>query len=208
MGRVIIAFYDNFDSACEVIKALIDKGIRDNSISLVAHESACERTWSSSRAKLPGFFKQPLSMNLSGIGPVLILGYLVKTFCSNGSTQKSLVNILEMDMIPKVDAHAYTEGVRRRGVLVLVKADAAGSIRALNILEQSCPVDIQDLSNYWRKNGWTHFDETAKPLANRCLNWPSCITGLPGDGLLDNENLANWPQNMVNQWSNFNWWND
>jgi len=199
MSRLIISFYDNFSSAYEAIKELVDKGFCQNSISLVAHQAAYERSWNTDRSKPWTFLNQPVTIHLPGIGFVLVSGSFASELRLIEAGPNPLVRVLECNMVPEADAHAYTEGVRRRGILVIVRAERATSSRALFILEKYCPVDILDLAAQWRRAGWTRFDDTARPLTSSGLNWPSCITSLPGDGLLDDGVLNNWPQNIVRQ---------
>ncbi len=197
MSRLIISFYDTFRAANNAIKELIEKGFCDESISLVALRAVCERTWDFDRANSWFFRCQPSSMQLAGIGPVLVSGFLATDLHMAEVGKKSLARALEKRLVPEVDASAYSEGVRRKGILVLVKAERTNSSRALSVLDKHCPVDMQDLENQWRKAGWTGFDDTARPLQSNGINWPSCITSLPGDELLVDGVQKNWPQSIV-----------
>ncbi len=80
---------------------------------------------------------------------------------------------------------------------MLVDAERTNSNKALKILERYCPVDFQALEDQWREMGWTGFDDTAGPIQRDGMNWPNCITSLPGDGLLFDGVLKNWPQNIA-----------
>jgi hypothetical protein len=202
MHRLIISFYDNFGAAHAAVKELVDKGFRQNATSLIAHQSVCERIWSGERAKSWFFSSQPATVQLRGIGPVMVSGFFASDLCLSGAETSSLVGVLQKHMIPQVDAHAYTEGVRRKGILVAVRAESATSNKALFILDRYCPVDIQALEERWRKAGWTHFDDTAQPVARQGVNWPNCITSFPGDELTDDGVLINWPRNIVGKSKN------
>jgi hypothetical protein len=202
MNRLIISFYDNFGAAHEAVKELVDKGFRQNSISLIAQKEVCERIWSGDRSKSWFFLSQPCTIHLPGIGPVLVSGFFASDPNFHETGPKSLVRVLERHLIPEADAHAYTEGVRRKGILVVVRAERATSNKALFILDRYCPVDMLYLMEQWRRAGWTHFDDTARPLPNHGLNWPACITSMAGDALFDDGVLNNWPQNIVGQPNN------
>jgi len=198
MHRLIIAFYDNFGSAHEAAKELIEKGFHQNSISVIVHQSVCERIWSGDRSKSWFFLSQPSAIQLPAVGPVLVSGFVASDpnlFDETG--KKSLFRVLLKNLVPEPEAHAYTEGVRRRGILVVVRAESTTSSKALFILDRYCPVDIQQLAEQWREAGWTHFDDTARPLINQGLNWPNCITFMPGDGLLNDGVLTDWPRSIV-----------
>ena len=197
MNRLIISFYDNFGAAHGAVEELVDKGFRQNAISLIVHKAVHDRIWEGDRAKSWFSISQPCTIQHPAIGPVLVSGFFAGDFHPGETGQNSLVRVLEKHLVPRVDAHAYTEGVRRKGTLVIVKAESTNSNKALFILDRYRPVDIQCLEEQWRKTGWTHFDDTARPLMNNGLNWPNCITSFPADELLDDGVLKNWPQNIV-----------
>src|SRR5512141_1136711 len=88
MGGVITAFYDNFDSACEAVQALVDQGFRPSSISMLAHEAAFERNFSGRRSKSLVLLSQSCTIQLPGIGPVLVSGYFTNNFCAEEAPPK------------------------------------------------------------------------------------------------------------------------
>jgi 3-hydroxyisobutyrate dehydrogenase-like beta-hydroxyacid dehydrogenase len=61
------------------------------------------------------------------------------------------------------DAELYAEGVRRGDTLVtaLVNDSQVSSVR--DILNRYSPTDVHTESSTWRSEGWSRFDETAKP---------------------------------------------
>lgn len=197
MRRLIISLYDNFGAAHEAVKQLVDRGFHHDSISLIAHQAVCERIWSGDRSKSWFFLSQPCTTRLPAIGAVLVSGFLANDPNLDETGPKSLVRALERQLVPKAEAHVFAEGVRRRGILVIVRAERATSNKALFILDQYCPVDTQNLAEQWRRTGWTGFDDTARPLLNHGVNWPGCITSFPGDEMLDDGILNNWPQNIA-----------
>lgn len=197
MPRLILSFYDNFGAANDAVKELMDKGFCQDAISLIVHQSVCDRIWAGDRENSWFFSSQPEMFQLPAIGPVLVSGFLASDLRMVENERASLVLALEKSLIPEPDANAYTEGVRRKGILVLVRADRTNSSKALFILDRYCPVDMECLEDQWRKMGWTGFNDTVRPLSNGGLNWPNCITSLPGDALLDDGVLNNWPQNIA-----------
>lgn len=197
MHRLIIAFYDNFGAAHEAAKELIAKGFHQNTISVIVHQSVCDRIWSGDRSHSWFFLSQPSTVQIPAIGPVMVSGFFASDLNGEDSAKKSLVRALRAHLVPEPEANAYTEGVRRKGILVVVKAESATSCKALSILDRYCPVDMQYLTEQWRSAGWTHFDDTARPLANKRLNWPNCITSMPGDELLADGVPLNWPRSIV-----------
>ena len=199
MSRLIIALYESFNAAHEAVKELLDKGSRQDSVSLVVHQAVCGRILRDQRSQSWFFQSQPSKVQLLGIGPILISGFLASELDVFSRTQRnSLVRLLENQMVPEVDANAYTEGVRRMGVLVVIKAERTSSSKIFFALERHCPVDIQELVDMWHKAGWTSFDDTSRPLAGERFSWPASITNLPGDMLLFDGVLKNWPQSIMN----------
>ncbi len=197
MTRLIVSFYDNFEAANQAVAELIDKGFCHDEISLIALQVACKRTWGIELSKPRFYSSQSSEIKLPGIGRVLVSGFLVSDIVFMEPRPRSLVCVLESRMIPGIDAQVYSEGVRRGGILVLVNAERTNSNKALTILDRYCPVDIQALEDQWREIGWTGFDDTARPIQRDGMNWPNCITSLPGDGLLFDGVLKNWPQNIA-----------
>ncbi len=199
MSRLIISFYDDFAAAHAAVTELIAHKFGLSTISMIAHRATCERTWGVDRARSWFYQCPPQAMQLAGIGSVLVSGFLTGDLNVVEAKQGSLVRALQKRFIPETDAHLYSEGVRRRGILVLVSAERTNSSRALAVLDRYCPVDILELADQWRKMGWTRFDETANPIVDTSLNWPSSITSLPGDGLLYDGVMKNWPQSIVGE---------
>lgn len=56
--------------------------------------------------------------------------------------------------LPQEDEHAYSEGMRRGGVLLTVWARKGEEERALQILEASRAVDFEERQQQWRQEGW------------------------------------------------------
>ncbi|HEY5868406.1 MAG TPA: YsnF/AvaK domain-containing protein [Candidatus Tectomicrobia bacterium] len=69
--------------------------------------------------------------------------------------------------VPQEEAHAYAEGVRRGGALVVVESRDEQAERGMAILQRLHPVNIHERSAHWQQEGWTGADVTAKPSAPR-----------------------------------------
>ena len=59
------------------------------------------------------------------------------------------------------DAHVYSEGVRRGGTLVTVRADDGRAAEAERILNAQRPVDISERRRFYTESGWSEYDPTA-----------------------------------------------
>ncbi|HVL71047.1 MAG TPA: YsnF/AvaK domain-containing protein [Beijerinckiaceae bacterium] len=55
------------------------------------------------------------------------------------------------------DAHAYAEGVRRGGALVMLRCDGAEAERARKILEGADPADLDERMSSWKSEGWAGY---------------------------------------------------
>jgi len=63
------------------------------------------------------------------------------------------------------EAHVYSEGVRRGGTLVSVKAQDDDVARVTEILDGRRGVDAVTRGEAYRQAGWSRFDETAEPYS-------------------------------------------
>jgi stress response protein YsnF len=71
--------------------------------------------------------------------------------------------------VPHEEAHAYAEGVRRGGALVVVESRDDRAERGMEILQRLHPVNLHERTAQWRQEGWTGSDATARtsPAASR-----------------------------------------
>ena len=79
--------------------------------------------------------------------------------------------------VPPEEAHAYAEGVRRGGALVVVESRDDRAERGMAILRRLHPVDIHERTAQWRQEGWTGSDANARtsPAASRTAT-PTRVT--------------------------------
>ena len=123
------------------------------------------------------------TLAIPGIGPVLAAGPIVGTLvgAGAGAVTGGIIGALVGLGIPEEHAHAYAEGIRRGGTLVVVRAADENADKAIDILRQYNPVDINKQISKWQKNNWKGFNEKAAPVTtndmefNRETNIP--VTG-------------------------------
>lgn len=100
---------------------------------------------------------------IPGVGPIVAAGWLVATLAGAGvgAAAGGLFGSLTGAGVSEADAHTYSEGVRRSGSLVTVRADGAmaGEINAL--LDSRTPVDPAVRRTKYENTGWTSFDPAA-----------------------------------------------
>ncbi|WP_457094448.1 YsnF/AvaK domain-containing protein [Microvirga sp. P5_D2] len=70
----------------------------------------------------------------------------------------NLINDLENDGVPRTDAYAYAEGVRRGGSLVAVECDDDEVDRVIDILDDDGVLDLDEQQTSWRSEGWQGYD--------------------------------------------------
>jgi uncharacterized protein (TIGR02271 family) len=70
----------------------------------------------------------------------------------------NLIDDLEEDGVPRSDAHAYAEGVRRGGSLVAVECDEDEVDRVVGILDDEGVLDLDEQQTTWRSEGWQGYD--------------------------------------------------
>jgi uncharacterized protein (TIGR02271 family) len=106
------------------------------------------------------------ALAIPGIGPVLAAGPIASTLvgAGAGAVAGGIVGALVNLGIPKEHAQAYAEGIRRGGTLLTVHAQDNQADRAVKILEQYNPVDINRQMESWQGSNWQGFDETAEPM--------------------------------------------
>jgi uncharacterized protein (TIGR02271 family) len=65
--------------------------------------------------------------------------------------------------MPDEDRHAYGEGIRRGGFMLVAEVEESDADRACQILDQSSSIDFDQRQNEWRQQGWA--DYQADPQA-------------------------------------------
>ena len=59
--------------------------------------------------------------------------------------------------LPEEDRHSYSEGLRRGGYLVSVRAEEANYTRVLDILDTDGSVNMDERETQWKSEGWTGY---------------------------------------------------
>ena len=95
-------------------------------------------------------------MAIPGVGPVVAAGWLVTTLTGAGigAAAGGLIGGLTGAGVGEADAHTYSEGVRRGGTLVTVRADETRAATAMDILEKHGSVNVDERARSWQSEGW------------------------------------------------------
>lgn len=106
---------------------------------------------------------------IPGLGPVVAAGWLASTAvgaaagAAAGGAAGGLLGALKEAGHSDEEAHVYSEGVRRGGTLVSVRADDAEAGRIEQILHGRSGVDAATRGQEYRASGWSQFDHQAQP---------------------------------------------
>ncbi len=106
---------------------------------------------------------------IPGLGPVVAVGWLASTAlgaavgAAAGGATGGLLGALKENGHTDEEAHVYSEGVRRGGTLVSVRAHNGDDDRIQMILDQQHGVDAARRGEAYRADGWTAFDPASQP---------------------------------------------
>lgn len=109
---------------------------------------------------------------IPGLGPVVAAGWLASTAVGAavgavaGGATGGLLGALKEAGHSDEEAHVYSEGVRRGGALVSVKADESERERLEGILNGKRGYDAAIRGQAYRETGWTQFDADAPPYTS------------------------------------------
>lgn len=113
---------------------------------------------------------------IPGLGPVVAAGWLASTAVGAvvgavaGGATGGLLGALKDAGHTDEEANVYSEGVRRGGTLVSVRADEADCERVETLLSTGRGVDATARGQAYRDSGWTGFDSDADPYTNDQIN--------------------------------------
>jgi hypothetical protein len=187
--KTVVGMFDDLSDAHEVVEDLMDAGFTRDDVSLVARDRAseygtfldedvddvdnevAESTATGAVAGgaiggLAGLLVGLGALTIPGIGPVVAAGPIVAalTGAGIGAAAGGIFGALVGWGIPETEAELYAEGVRRGAIIVAVRAPENRVERAVEIMADYDPVDIQRRSSYWREEGWARYDPNAEPL--------------------------------------------
>src|SRR5215475_4710442 len=131
MAKTLVALYDTFTDAEHVVQELIEGGFSRSDIHLALDYTKSRPAHTSSVEWDSAYEGANLLDTLVDLG------------------------------VPHDAAHAYAEGVRRGGALVVVESSDDRAERGMEILRRLHPVDIHERTAQWRHEGWTGYDATA-----------------------------------------------
>lgn len=108
---------------------------------------------------------------IPGLGPVVAAGWLASTAvgavvgAAAGGATGGILGALKEAGHTDDEAHVYSEGVRRGGTLVSVRAEDGEEDRLERIMDARSGYDSSARGDAYRASGWSKFDETADPYS-------------------------------------------
>ncbi len=189
MAETLVAMYDDFNTARDVVEDLVEIGFDRNNISIVANDTTGEygRTLRDQNnmdvtsvedvkagegagfGAVVGTLVGLGAAVIPGVGPVLAAGPAwaalfagigAATGAVTGGAAAALIDL----GIPEDEAGYYLEGVRRGSTLVLVAANTdLEETRARDVINRHNPVDVHTRGSQYRDAGWTGYDVNAGP---------------------------------------------
>lgn len=135
------------------------------------------------------------ALAIPGLGPILAAGPIAATIAGviTGAAGGAAIGALQDAGIGEGDAHIYAEAVRRGGTLLMVHTSDDNSDRVQDLLDRHKPVDIDELSEDYRRGGWDRFDETREFTAVGSPASGSASTARSGTGSGDVAGIAPTP---------------
>lgn len=206
MANTVVALFRDFTSAEQAVRELENQGFSRDDISLMSRdqshysktgETTHERgthaeegaaAGAGTGAVIGGIGGLLVGLGLlaiPGIGPLLAAGPIATTLAGVGvgAAAGGIIGALTGAGVPEEEAHAYAEGVRRGGTLVMARASGNMADRARDILNRFDPIDIHKESQTWRQGDkWQRFDEKSQPYSDAEMErqretWRSSSTG-------------------------------
>lgn len=113
---------------------------------------------------------------IPGLGPVVAAGWLASTAvgaavgAAAGGATGGLLGALKEAGHNDDEANVYSEGVRRGGTLVSVKADGDDEARFEAILHGQRGFDATTRGDTYRQTGWSAFDAEAQPYTSEQIS--------------------------------------
>lgn len=175
MTRSVTHLFDDYGQARTAVTALEQAGFTSSEVSVVSRyrddgtlaDEASNTGTGATLGALAGGGTGLLAalgiIAIPGIGPLVAAGVLATTLAgaAGGGLLGGLLGALTNYGVDERDAHVYSEGVRRGGTLVTVRADDGRAAEAERILNAQRPVDISERRRFYTESGWSEYDPTA-----------------------------------------------
>ncbi len=175
MARTIPALFENHDEASRAVQDLVSHGFARNDISVMARNGTRPNGHSGlARGAGLGAAAGGISglvigasalLAVPAIGLAISVPALISTLLGAGvgAATGGLLGALTKLGIPKEQAHYYSEGIRRGGVLVAVETPENRTEEARTILSRHNPIELSTRAEELHQSGWTRFEPYTEP---------------------------------------------
>jgi len=174
MTQTVIALYDDFGTARNVVEDLVESGFSRENISIVANDSSGEYAryledndmdddvsadeGAGFGAVVGGLIGLGVAL-IPGIGPVLAAGpFAAAAMAGLGAAAGAVTGGLAASLIdlgvPESQVDYYGEAIRRGSAMVSVVTDDARINQAVRVLNRHNPYDLEHRSRQWGSEGW------------------------------------------------------
>ncbi len=102
---------------------------------------------------------------------------------SSGSHHDRVEHYLTNNGVPRDDARAYAEGVRRGHALIAVRCDDDEVDRVVDILDDDDVLDLDEQQDTWRSEGWSHQGSGVADLGGTATTSAGMMGGASGSAL-------------------------
>jgi hypothetical protein len=154
MANTVVGLYEDLRDAEKVVRGLQKAGFARDDISLVARtaggdempgsETRREATAGAMIGGAAGLVVGLVALLIPGIGPIIAAGPLATALAGVGVgvVAGGLMGVLTKAGVPQEHAFTYAEGLRQGRILVMVKTPAAETDRAVAIMNQYSPIEM------------------------------------------------------------------
>jgi len=105
---------------------------------------------------------------------------------SGGEHHDRVEHYLTSNGVPRDDARAYAEGVRRGHALIAVRCDDDEVDRVVDILDDDDVLDLDERQDTWRSEGWSHQGSGVADLGGTATT----SAGMMGGGLTSGSDMT------------------
>lgn len=167
--------YDDYGKAQEAVRALETLGFTSEEVSIASRvggdgelvDDAGGAATGASVGAVAGAGTGLLTalgvLAIPGLGPLVAAGVFATTLAgaATGAAAGGILGALTDYGVNEEDAHVYSEGIRRGGTLVTVRADDDRARMAGEIMNRYDPVDLPARRDAYKEGGWTRYDPDA-----------------------------------------------
>ena len=183
MTSTVLATFDHIDDANDAIQDLMESGFNRSDIGLAVYDRDNKYVEDISGAEGAGIGAVAGSIfggiiglaaiTIPGVGPVIAAGPLAAAIgaltgagvgAASGAITGGITGSLVKFNVPEDETHYYAESLRQGAALVSITAREFDVDRAMHILHEHNPIDIDKRITQWRARGWDGYDPKVDPF--------------------------------------------